>query len=256
MDTQLESILDSYAASEPGPSRATVADWIREYPQFARELTEFVARWQLLEWADGPLGGDAAAEVADDDPFFLRAMSAAQSAFYAARADREAIDARQDVGAASPANMPPPPCTGDAPTLLDGVDAVITGFTLWTKRAGLSVDDVIDRVGLSHGLFRKIDRRLIDPSTIPIRVIEDLASAIMCRASALIAYTRGAPSFPMGAQYRSNQAPALPGRQEDFFDAVRNDLAIDESRRKYLLSLRRPDVDEGAQRTAGTTKDL
>lgn len=253
MDAKLENVLDAYAAAEPGPGRATLGEWIREYPQFARELTEFTARWQLLEWteeapaADARAVGDTASNVlSDEDRLILRGISAAQSAFYVARAERQAsrvqnADAPHVRRAERAVGVTSPPAVADA---------TITSLANAAKRAGLSQDDLIDRVGLSDGLFRKIDRRLIDPLTIPVRVLGDLAGALGRDVSAMAAYTQLPPIFATGAQHRANQAPTLPSQREDFFDAVRKDLAIDESRRQNLLTLPRPGADDRA-RTSG-----
>lgn len=246
MDTQLENVLDAYAAAEPGPSRAALAMWVREYPQFARELTEFTARWQLLEWADEVLEADvdsardtAGDVVADETRLILRGISAAQSAFYAARADRQALRTHN-----ADAQHVTPSERGVRATSLPALhSAPITSLANAAKDAGLSQDELIDRVGLSDGLFRKIDRRLIDPLTIPVRVLRDLAGALGREVSAMAAYTQLAPAFATGAQHRANQAPTLPSQREDFYDAVRKDLAIDNSRRQNLLALPRSDLD-------------
>jgi type I restriction enzyme R subunit len=153
MDAHLENILDAYAASEPGPSRATLAEWIREYPQFARELTEFTASWQFLEWTDEAPSLDASAEVvAAGDRLFLRAMSAAQSAFYAARASRKATKAHDEVTAmrtkaSAPATLP----NGQASRTPAGKDVPIRSLAWTAKEIGLREDDLIDRLRFEKG---------------------------------------------------------------------------------------------------------
>jgi hypothetical protein len=230
MDAQLEQVLDAYAAAEPGPSRIALAEWIREYPQYARELTEFTANWQLLEWADDQSASDTAAEadvVSDEDRLFLRGMSAAQSAFYALRAKRELDTApelsRIQTEAASVADRTP-----------------ITGLFDAASSVGLSSNGLKERVGLSAAILQKLNRRLIDPSTIPTRVIADLAAVLRRSVDTVWAYLRLDAAFAASAQHRSNQAPTLPKQREDFFDAVRNDLSLAESRKQELLALPRP----------------
>src|SRR5579862_2462461 len=44
----LDSVLDEYAAA--GPSRVELERWIREYPQFQRELTELTVSWLELKY--------------------------------------------------------------------------------------------------------------------------------------------------------------------------------------------------------------
>ena len=229
MDAQLENVLDAYAASEPGPSRAALADWIREYPQFARELTAFTASWQLLEWADEPSAIDATEtsdNVLDDDRQLLRGMSAAQSAFYAFRAKRQrSVEATQTA-------------TQSASTR--AADTPFSSLLAASKRVGLSSVDLKTRVGLSDVLLQKLNRRLIDPLTIPLRVLNDLAAALQHTVDAVASYLSLGPTFAAGAQHRASRAPALPKAREDFFDAVRNDLTLPDTRKQELLALPRP----------------
>jgi hypothetical protein len=155
--------------------------------------------------------------------------------FYARRAKRLAAQVQEARVAQAPSRSASAPATIDTP---------INNLLAAAKRVGLSYADLRERVGLSDGLLRKIDRRLIDPLTIPARVLTDLAGAVQHNVTAVTAYTRLAPTFAPGAQHRANQAPALPPHRENFFDAVRKDLTLDESRRRELLALPRPGTDD------------
>lgn len=235
MDAQLERILEEYAASEPGPSRATLPVWIREYPQFAQELTEFAARWQLMEWAGDDADNEphgAKANVADEENerLILRGMSAAQSVFYARRAARA-----KQVSEAVAASVDRSPHAAS-----EGMSAAIDSLIAAAGHVGLTYPALRDRVGLSDALLQKLNRRLIDPLTIPVRVIADLAGAVQQRVESVAAYFALAPTFAIGAQHRANQTPTLPKAQEDFFDAVRNDATLRVSRKDELLALPRP----------------
>jgi hypothetical protein len=231
MDAQLEDVLDAYAAAEPGPGNATLKEWIREYPQYARELMEFTAQWQLLEWADDGPGGDGEPSrevVSDEDPHFLRGMSAAQSAFYELRAKRQ-----REQEAAIPTAQPAT-TTNEAP---------ISSLRDAAKRINLSYAELRERSGLSDALLQKLNRRLIDPITIPSRVLSNLATVLQYDPAAVAAYTRLPPAFAAGAQHRASQAPALAENREDFFTAVQNDLTLPVARKEELLGLPRPPVD-------------
>lgn len=236
MDAQLENVLDSYAASEPGPSRGTLAGWIREYPQFARELTEFTAKWQLLEWADETPSLDTVANsevVPDDDRRLLRGMSAAQSAFYALRANRQVTHLRQTDTTGTTSRFS-----------IAAENAPLSSLFAAAKRVGFTHAQLKNCVGLSDALLQKLNRRLIDPRTIPVRIISDLAGALQQSVADVAAYLAFAPTFAVGAQHRANQAPTLPKTREDFFDAVRDDAALFDSRRQELLALTRHDVSD------------
>ena len=234
MDAQLESVLDAYASSEPGPSQTTLVAWIREYPQFARELMEFTAKWQMLEWADEmpPAGSEEAADiVSDDNLLFLRGMSAAQGAFYALRARRQATQAERAEDARE-----------IVPSTSMQRSATISSLLAAAKQVGLSFVELRDRINLSDALLRKLDRRLIDPRSIPFRVMSDLAAALEHRIESVAAYLASPPAFAAGAQHRANQAPVLPASQQDFFDAVRNDAALSAEQKLEILALPRPSV--------------
>jgi len=85
-----------------------------------------------------------------------------------------------------------------------------------------------------------MDRRLIDPSSIPVPVVSAIAKALGRSASAVVSYSQLQPTFGSGTQHRANQEPSLPAVQEDFFDAVHKDLALDEEARNALLALSQP----------------
>jgi hypothetical protein len=45
----LEDVLDAYLASVDEPSSGALAEWIRRFPDYSQELTEFAAAWALME---------------------------------------------------------------------------------------------------------------------------------------------------------------------------------------------------------------
>jgi hypothetical protein len=247
MDELLEKILDAYAAAEPGPSRTTLAEWIREYPQFARELTEFTARWQLLEWTDEASAVDGATPsdtVPDDDRLLLRGMSAVQSAFYTLRVKSQVAQVREPEAARRVMRSAPP------------TDVPISSFATAAKQAGLTYAELKGRVGLSDALLRKIDRRLIDPLTIPTHILDGLAAALERSVEQVTAYVRLAPAFAAGAQHRAQQAPTLPKEREHFLDAVRNDVTLPGVRKRELAGADGESTPRNRQGTASHTVDL
>lgn len=237
MDAKLEAVLEAYADAEPGPSRTTLVAWINSYPQFARELTELTARWQLLEWATGD---DEAADVAASAPelldeeqerMVLRGVSAAQRVFFAKRAARRAAD--QAVSSNEVRGVWSSTSTAVTP---------ISSLIVAAQRAGLEYAALKERVRLSDTLLQKLNRRLIDPRSVPGQVVAEIAAAIQQRVEAVSRYLMLAPRFALGAQHRAAQVPTLPKVQEDFFEAVRKDAALSSERRDELLALARRDA--------------
>lgn len=235
MDAELEAILEAYADAEPGPSRASLVAWINRYPQFARELTDFTARWQLLKWAgDADEATDTAAavsEVLDDEQerLVLRGVSAAQGVFFAKRTAKRAAAQTASSAEASVASAP----TAAAP---------IQSLLAAARRVGLEYGALKDRVGLSDALLQKLNRRLINPRSIPARILKDIAAEIQQQVEEVSRYLTLGPTFAPGAQHRANQAPTLPKVQEDFFEAVRKDTTLSGDRKREILALPRPDV--------------
>ena len=45
----LEDVLDAYVSEVQTPSHAALVEWIRRYPQFAQELTDFTVAWIRME---------------------------------------------------------------------------------------------------------------------------------------------------------------------------------------------------------------
>ncbi len=220
MTDQLNDILTAYALSDPEPSRATLADWIARYPQFADELTAFTADWQLLVWtADASLlpGGDRLAPVdAAAENLILRGVSAAQEVFF------------QKWG------------TQPSGSTAEMRDRPIRTFMQAAEAAGLSMEGLAAQTVFSESLLRKLDRRLIAFASMPREVVQRLADALGKSIVAIEQYLQLQPTFAPGARHLAKQVPTLPKRQVDFHDAVRNDRALTEPQRQALLSLPRP----------------
>ena len=45
---RLEDVLDAYVASDVGPN-SPLDEWLRSYPEFEREITDFAASWSLMK---------------------------------------------------------------------------------------------------------------------------------------------------------------------------------------------------------------
>src|SRR5258707_8977583 len=76
----LEDVLQAYALAEPSPSYDALSDWIRRYPQFERELTEFTASWTIMQVVPSSSQSE---ERGDEDRFVLRAMSILENVLHA-----------------------------------------------------------------------------------------------------------------------------------------------------------------------------
>lgn len=200
----LEDVLDAFVASGADPNSASLAKWIRRYPQYERELTEFAASWSLMRWL--PPSPDA--EEVDEETLVLRGMSVVQNLLH-----------RKEQAAA--------PTATEAPiaSLLDE-----------GRSRGLTPRQLARAAGIGEILLRKLDRRLVRYASIPHEAVEALAVAIQREDETVTRYLQQGPTFAAAAQHRAEQAPEL-AEPEDFFAAVRNDPTMTAEQRARWLAL-------------------
>jgi len=105
------------------------------------------------------------------------------------------------------------------------------------KQLGLSKVNLADATELSVPLIMKLDRRMIQFSTIPELVVRKVGEVLAAPIELVRVYLQQQPAFATGANFRADEAPRLPEAQ-NFFDAVSEDLTISEARKKSLLALK------------------
>ena len=71
---RLEDVLDAFVASDVNPNEA-LDEWIRRYPEYEQELTDFAVSWSLMRSL--PPAPDA--EEVDENTLVLRGMSIVQN---------------------------------------------------------------------------------------------------------------------------------------------------------------------------------
>ena len=200
-DEMLDAALDAFLASEADPNGPALDEWIRRYPQYARELTEFAATWTLMRCL--PPSPDAP-EV-NEESLVRRGMAVVQPLL-----DGQGLTA---------------PATPPLASLLEA-----------GRGRGLAPRQLAQAAGLGDSLLRKLDRRLIRYTSIPREAIEALAAVLQREAEAVAQYLQQGPTFAAAAQHRAEQAPQL-AEPEDFFSAVRSDPTMPEERRARWLAL-------------------
>ncbi len=199
----LEDVLDAFVAFGAGPESASVADWIRRYPEYAPELTEFAASWNLMKSL--PPAPDA--EEVDQETLVLRGMSVVQNLLHG----------QQQTQAATAPVVP------------------FESLIAEGRSLGLAPRQLARAAGIGDSLLRKLDRRLIRYASIPHEAIETLAAAIQREVETVGRYLQQRPTFGT-AQYRSEQAPEL-AEAEDFFAAVGSDPTMSDEQRARWLAL-------------------
>ena len=200
----LDDVLDAYVAEVQEPSRVRLMEWVRQYPQFEQALTEFTVAWIRNRALSA--SGD---EEVDEEALVLRGMSIVQNLLHQEQ------------------NLPSSNAKPHGP---------INGLLEEGRLHSVSPQQLAELVDLSLGLLRKLDRRYILYVTIPLELIEAIATAIRRELLSVARYLKGEPVLPRSARFKAQRAPSV-GEQRNFFDEVRADSELSEERRQHWLSL-------------------
>jgi len=203
---RLEDVLDALVASDVGPNSVALEEWIRRYPEYEQELTDFAVSWSLMKWM--PPSPDA--EEVGEETLVLRGMSVVQNLLH-----REA----QVRGVVPQATQTP-----------------LTSLVGEARNRGLTPPQLAYATGLGVTVLRKLDRRLIRYASVPREAIKVLASAIQREPENVARYLQQEPVFATGAQHRAEQAPEL-AEPEEFVTAVRADPTMTDEQRAQWLAL-------------------
>jgi hypothetical protein len=204
----VETVLDAFMASEPEPSGAVLREWIRRYPYYERELTDFAVGWILMD----TLPPDPDTEEPDEETLIRRGRTMIEALLPGKDEQLPGEERRSFAG-----------LLGEA------------------KDLGLTMHELANVTRLSPALVAKLDQRLIRAATVPTEVLGDLARAIQRTPEEVLEHLRREPVLPAALEHKAEEAPTVPD-QQDFFDAVRGDRRLDDERRRRLLSLARPDA--------------
>lgn len=207
----LEDVLNEYVASSSNPSKELLSEWIRRYPEYRQEIIDFTASWSLMNHL--PPSPDI--QEVNEETLVLRGMSIVQNLLH---------QQKQALNRSNPS---------------------LSGLLDEGKKQGLSIRVLAERSIMSPALIRKLDRRLIRFPSIPSKAIERIAQAISATDSLVIHYLQGEPKSMAGARYRSSERISSSKEQEDFFNAVREDLSMEEEQRRYWLALESHDESRG-----------
>lgn len=197
---QLEDVLHAYQEAAPDLNYATLNEWIRRYPYYGQELTEFTVAHNLLQTLPEPVVPEQA-----EAELLTFGRGVIHSILGKAQSQEQAA-------------------------------APLTSLLAAGKAIGLSLQDIARGSRLSAALVRKLDRRLIRFSTLPGEVIENLAQTLKQQTDAVAQYLQLSPTLAQGASYRSDQTPQL-AEPEEFVTAVKNDRSISQEDRDYLIEM-------------------
>ncbi|WP_437795480.1 hypothetical protein [Sorangium sp. So ce693] len=200
----LEDVLDTYLVAVEEPDLDSAREWGRRFPEHAEAIRDFVTSWRLA----ARLPANPSAAPIDTATFVQRGMTVVAGVL---RGEQE-----KDLAAVT---RPP-----------------IESLLVEAKARGISTADLAAKLGLSVTLLAKLNRRLLDHASIPRELIQAIAVTLARSADAVALYFAQPPTFAAGAFHRAAGKPAIADR-EDFFGAVRSDLALTDEHRARWLSL-------------------
>ena len=143
----LNDILNEFVAQYDRPTREALLVWIGRYPQYERELIEFVAAWAEQEIF--PPARELSSE--DEKKIVNRAMSHVQNVIYNQSENRKALRIKGTQFA----------------TLVDE-----------GKNLGLSARELAEACDLDLALLTKLNNRQIEPKSIPSSVAARFAQVL------------------------------------------------------------------------------
>lgn len=194
----LEDVLDMLLVTYGEPTPQAIADFAQRYPAYRTDLFEFAVDWAEEEHLPkpAPLGDDEEALI------FSRAQSTFQNiAYEQAQADGSVVAARISLAELA-------------------------------KRAGKTLGDVMEAVGLDHGLISKLNGRRIRAPTIPDWLATSIGQFLSTPPTRVKASWTGPPAA-LSMSFHARKAPILP-HQEDFDIAVAKSTLSPELQAKLL----------------------
>ncbi len=201
----LDDILNEYVSLTKKPTHASLMVWVRQYPQFEKELTEFTVSWSVMDVL--PHTEEVSKDL--EDRLLNKGMSIVQNLLYQKK--QQQIDQTQS-------------------------KKEFEGISDERKKQGLALQYLAERSRLSVGLLSKLEHRHIQRDTIPSCVPENIGRELQIPYQLISNQFQGEPWLDAGSNRLSSKRPKL-APQTNFFDEVRNDRTIKEADRQYWLAM-------------------
>lgn len=198
----LDDVLNEFVAEYERPTSEALETWVGRYPQFRRELIDFVAAWV----EETTLPESAELTIEEEERTVDRAMSHALNVSF----NRDEQSHHQQPG-----------------------EKTITSLTGEAKNAGMSVADFAKGCGLDLVLITKLNNRQILPETIPSRLVNHIARLVGRTVEGVREYLGRQPQLLSGLSFMSKKKPRRVER-ERFADAVRASSLSEAEKARWL----------------------
>ena len=191
------AVIEMMLMAEDDLNSDAIARWIEKYPQYRQEIIEaaaFSSQFDLFE-AENP--SPVSSEAFEKD------WLAVKSVFEEFQLVETPVETLSDLRQAA-------------------------------AKIGLEREHLLEAVGVSETLMRKIDRRVL--TEIPGAIQEKLAETLRVSLESLQAFFNLPSALPQKANYKSKSAPQTQPKQT-FADAVKNDPELSDDEKARLLDL-------------------
>jgi hypothetical protein len=203
----LDEVIEAYMASTANPDNDSLSEWITRYPQYSRELMDFAAHWGLIDTLPPH---EAPNQEAEEEALVSRGRSMFRDVWQRELKNQKAEQRRE---------------------------RPIVSLRVEAERCGMHIDQFTEKAELSPSIIEKLDQLAFDFSSIPQKVIENLARAIGHSFGIVALYLQGKTGLTSTARYTAGQTRRREESKEDFFEAIRSDQTMSEERRRKWLTL-------------------
>ena len=158
---------------EVGAASERLKEWTERYPEYAADLVGLSLYWDVVPEATSEERAEFSAAAALPD-------TAGSTARTMLRAMQHRHSARQ-----------------------------VSSVVETARKRGLTPADLAARLRIGLSVLARIERRLLNPSSIPAKLINGIAEAIGVSPEAVLTYLREPPTLAAAASYRARHRPAL-----------------------------------------------
>ncbi|UJR83679.1 hypothetical protein [Sandaracinus amylolyticus] len=201
-DVSLDDVLHEMALTSEKPDAKVVGEYLRRYPQYAEEITDFAAELAAMAIA-ADVDDGIEPSTTGTSPAISRALSQLHNRLYEVKQEQPARD-------------------GSGPDLF-------APFSPGQFRA------LASELGVNAFFLSKVRDRTIEPETIPHAFRVKMADAMKVSEPVIAAYLAGQATIPDQMRFLSEQKPEA-SRRQSFADAVKSSKLTEEQQR-HLLSL-------------------
>ena len=201
-DVSLHDVLEEMAFASERPDAKVVGEYLRRYPQYADEITDFAAELAAMAVAASVDDGFEPSTTGTS-PAISRALSQLHNRLYEVKQAQEAREA--------------------------------SGPDLFAPLSPGQFRALASELGVNALFLSKVRDRTIEPETIPHGFRVKMADAIKVSEPLVAAYLARQATIPDQMRFLSERKPEA-SRRQSFADAVKSSNLTDEQQR-YLLSL-------------------